>query len=182
MALSESTVFGTFTFAAVEVAALNQTGEVKFSSFFPFLFNVAGHFFLSHIQHSQVQPVLITKKNQLPLSRGPSHHNSAGQTSPWIAHTYNLLSSFSSPRRLFSPLCSPLLSTPCPLSLVFLFSAGLADSSSRPGSPPPLPRGLRVAALELEAPRPSGSLTCPQREGSEVRKVRVALLGEWAAG
>lgn len=99
------------------------------------------------------------QKTQLPLSGGVSHHESAGHLSPRIAHTYNLLSSIllSSPVHLSSPL-----STSCPLSLALLSSAGPADSWSRPGLPPPPPRGLKGAALEVEAPRPSGSLTCPQ--------------------
>lgn len=104
------------------------------------------------------------QKIQLPLSGGVSHHESAGHLSPRITHTYNLLSSvlLSSPVHLSSPL-----STSCPLSLAFISSAGPADSWSRPGLPPPPPRGLKGAALEVEAPRPSGSLTCPQREASD---------------
>lgn len=80
--------------------------------------------------------------------------------------TPNPLSSFSSPCQLLPTL---LLSPPGLCHPSSLSSGWLADSWSRPGSPPPLPMGLKGAALELEAPRPSGSLTCPQWEESEVR-------------
>lgn len=74
---------------------------------------------------------------------------------------------------------SPLLSPPGLCRPSFLSSAWLVDSWRRSGSPPPLPGGLNGAALELEAPRPSSSLTCPQRGAAEVRgKARAALLGE----
>lgn len=129
-------------------------------------------------QHSQVQAVLITVMWEQPAS---THQRCFTTQSCWTnvssdsshltpCHPSPLLDGSSSPTLSSRPgLCHPS----------FLSSAWLVDSKSRPGAPSPLPRGLKGAALELEAPRPSGSLTCPQREASEVR---VALLGERTAG
>lgn len=69
-------------------------------------------------------------------------------------------------------LPSPLLASVTPFSSPL--RGWLTVGASR-GQPAHFPPGLQRAALEQEAPRPSGSLTCPWRGAGEVR---VALLGE----
>ena len=112
--------------------------------------NVLQILFVSPVLKGAEQKIQLPLSGFTPQSRWTFVSQDSSHLQPLVIHL------LSSP----VPLSSPL-STSRPLSSAF-FSAGPADSWSRPGSPPPPPRVLKGAAPEVGAPRPSGSLTCPQ--------------------